>query len=95
MKFFSYVPEEGFQLHKTAGEARERAQEALDADRETAGEDGWGENVTDTCWGEVRGRVVEVSRQEQCLKSNCDCDGYHGRDFDAWVDYQMRDEDGP
>lgn len=93
MKFFSYVPEEGFQLHETAVAARERAQEALDAERKIALEEGWSDHVTDIGWGEVRGRVVEVSRQEQCLKSNCDCDGYHGRDFDAWVDYRLKDED--
>lgn len=92
MKFFSYVPEEGFNLHETEAEAREHAQDALDAERETAGEDGWSDNVTDIGWGEVRGRVLETSRQEQCLKSNCDCDGYHGRDFDAWVDYALVEE---
>lgn len=92
MKFFSHTLE-GFQLHHTLEEARKAAADAFEADRETAAEDGWSDDVHRICWGPLGGRVVEISRQEQCLDDTCDqeCGGYHGRDFDAWVDYALED----
>ena len=40
MKFFSYDPEDGFQLHATEDEAKTRAQSAIDLYRDDAAE-GW------------------------------------------------------
>ena len=61
-KFFSYDPEDGFQLHATEDEAKERAQIALDNYRDNAIDDnGWGEEVEGVCWGNVRQNVVEIN----------------------------------
>jgi hypothetical protein len=57
--FFSYDHEGGFKFHETPAGAKARAEKALDMDRDDA-EDGWDDNVTDICWGEVKGRVVET-----------------------------------
>ena len=57
-KFFSYDPDDGFELHATADEAKERAQGAIDLYREEAS-DGWPEEVDGVCWGEVRQQATE------------------------------------
>jgi len=59
-KFFSYDPEDGFQLHATEDEAKERAQNAIDLYRDDAAE-GWAEEVEGVCWGNVRQNVVEIN----------------------------------
>ncbi len=60
MKFFSYDPEDGFKLHATEDEAKERAQNAIDLYRDDAAE-GWAEEVEDVCWGNVRQNVLEIN----------------------------------
>ena len=80
--FFSYDHEDGIEFHETAEEAKARAEKALDMDRDVA-EDGWDDNVTDICWGEVKGRVVETMRHPTTPEDNTDCD--------EWVDYAMQD----
>jgi len=57
-KFFSYDPDDGFELHATADEAKERAQGAIDLYREEAS-DGWPEEVDGVCWGEVCQHATE------------------------------------
>jgi len=59
-KFFSYDPEDGFQLHATEDKAKERAQNAIDLYRDDAAE-GWAEAVEGICWGNVRQNVVEIN----------------------------------
>jgi len=55
MKYFSYDPNgEGFQLHKTEQEAREEAANAIDEERKHAVSEGWNEEVTEICWGEIK-----------------------------------------
>lgn len=75
-KYFSYNPNgSGFCFHDTAGDARTEAEKALDAEAEEAAE-GWSEEVTDICWGEVRQGVVEKNRrkatEEDCCYPDCD-----------------------
>lgn len=36
MKYFSYCPEEGFELHETAGQAKQYVEDALDFERREA-----------------------------------------------------------
>jgi hypothetical protein len=60
MKFFSYDPDDGFQLHATEGEAKTRAQNAIDLYRDNAAK-GWAEGVEGVCWGNVRQLVVEIN----------------------------------
>jgi hypothetical protein len=59
MQYFSYHPEEGFELHKTAEEAKKAAQEHLEYERDQAYE-GWSDNVDGICWGKLKQRVVET-----------------------------------
>lgn len=80
--FFSYDHEDGIEFHETAEEAKARAEKALDMDRDEAAE-GWSEEVTQICWGEVRGRVVETERRPVTPEDNLDCDEV--------VDYAMQD----
>ena len=84
--FFSYDHEDGIEFHETAEEAKARAEKALDMDRDVA-EDGWDDNVTDICWGEVKGRVVETMRRPTTPEDNTDCE--------EWVDYAMQDTPNP
>lgn len=59
MRWFSYDPEDGLQLHTTAEEARAAAEAALEWCRDAANDDEWAEEaVVQICWGEVR-EVVE------------------------------------
>ena len=59
MKFFSYDPEAGFQLHSTEDKAKTRAQNAIDLYRDDAAE-GWAEEVEGVCWGELRQAAMEI-----------------------------------
>ena len=52
-KFFSYCPDEGFETHNTAEEAKKAADDSIDSFRDNA-EDGWSEEVDQVCWGEVK-----------------------------------------
>lgn len=62
MKFFSCVPNgNGFMLHETMEEARNKAAETLDFCRKETGFAGWAEEVPEICWGEVRERVEAVT----------------------------------
>lgn len=76
--FFSYVPEEGFELHSTEDGARDRAGKFLDAARLDAVTEGWPEDVIEICWGELRERVQEIGRrqatEEDCLPDDFDSD---------------------
>ena len=57
MKYFSYYPNDGFIFHETEKEAKAECEKAFGYAKDEAGCDGWGENVDDICWGEIRGRV--------------------------------------
>ena len=70
-KFFSYDPEDGFQLHDLEDEAKERAQKAIDLYRDDAAE-GWPEEVEGVCWGNVRQNVVEINHDEESYVAFCD-----------------------
>ena len=80
--YFSYDHEDGIEFHETAEAAKARAEKALEMDRDIA-PDGWPENVDDSCWGEVRGKVVETMRRP---KNECDC-----CDCDEIVEYELID----
>jgi hypothetical protein len=79
--FFSYDYLDGITFHETADEAKWHAQMYLDNSQDVAMDSGWDENVTDICWGEVKGRVQETSRRPS--KS-----GEPG-DFDEYVEYSL------
>ena len=82
MQFFSYDHEDGIEFHKTAEEAKLRAMKSLDLDRDYSDE-GWSEEVTQICWGEVKGSVVETMRRPVNEEDNLDCGEV--------ADYELRD----
>lgn len=58
-KFFSFNTSDDLEIHDTADAARAKAQEAIDLYREDAAE-GWDEDVSRVCWGEVLEEAVEI-----------------------------------
>jgi hypothetical protein len=64
-RFFAYDPNGGgIDFFKTAKEAKDHASKAFDEEQNIAADDGWQEEVTSLCWGEIKEGVVEVSRRE-------------------------------
>ncbi len=62
MKWFSYDPNgDGMSFHDTEKKAQGAALDALELEQDRAGE-GWSEEVTDICWGQVREKVEETER---------------------------------
>lgn len=86
--YFSYCPENGFEFHDTEDEARKRGEQNFEAFEDDACSYGWGENVGDVCWGQVRQRVVEVSRR------TADPEQGDSTQFDEIVDYKLQDAQG-
>jgi hypothetical protein len=83
-RFFSYDPNgSGLTVHETAEAAKQEATEAFDGERDQA-IDGWSDEVTQICWGELRGAVEETSREET-----------PGGDFDYRVEYALVDVPPP
>jgi len=82
MMYFSYDNEDGIKFHDTAEEAKHRAEAALEANRDYASE-GWEDTVSDICWGEVNGHVVETMRRPTTPEDDVD--------YDEFVDYALLD----
>ena len=83
-RFFSHCPDCGFDTHPTAEKATEAAEGHLDHFREEAG-DGWSEDVTGICWGEITQEVVETERRPRTDEDMC------SPEFDEIVDYGLMD----
>ena len=74
-RFFSFDPEDGFEVHDNAEDARVRAEKWLARDRDIATKDGWPEEVEDICWGEIRERVAKTwsyDVTDDDVPANCD-----------------------
>ena len=84
--FFSYDPEDGFDTHKTADEARARAQHVLNLERDEARE-GWSDYVEAICWGRIKEQVVEVSRKDVSDDPSVP--------YDTEIDYALHDIENP
>lgn len=79
-KWFSWTPAFGFTYHKTAEEAKERAEQLIE---ECLADDrGWDEEVGDTCWGEVMQQAIETNYREDPMG-----------EFDYVVDYVLMDSE--
>jgi len=85
MKYFSYHPESGFQLHETEELAKQCAINYLAVEREEAYE-GWSDYVDQIFWGEIKQHVVEIMN-----RPITDQDIYISNDFDSIVDYGLVD----
>ena len=78
-RYFAYSPETGFDTYETAAEAKGAAEESLQAYRDVADE-GWDEEVTGVCWGEIKQEAVELPTGELI------------NDYGDYVaDYELRD----
>lgn len=81
-RFFAYDPETGFETFDTVEKAIAHAEECIQWYRDEAAE-GWGEQVDQVCWGEIKGETVQVDRRE-ASKDEADR-------FDYWCDYALKD----
>jgi hypothetical protein len=81
-EFYTYDPEDGFEIWATAAQAEEAAKALMDAYRDAAPTDGWHEDQEAVCWGELRqmGHAQIISRRP----------GEDGEEFDEYVEYDMR-----
>lgn len=78
-RYFAYSHETGFDTYETADEAKKAAEESLQAYRDVA-DDGWDDEVTGVCWGEIKQEAVELPTGELI------------NDYGDYVaDYELRD----
>ena len=77
-RFFRYCPNCGLDTFGTAEEAEKDADGCVDHYRDDA-PDGWDEDVTQICWGEIKGHTVETERrpydpeQDFGIDPDCEC----------------------
>lgn len=71
-KYFSFDPDDGFSFHKTEEEAKKRCLEAFEYFETEAAGDGWPENVSEVCWGEIRGRATLIESIDRPPKDQLD-----------------------
>ncbi|HCO0191994.1 TPA: hypothetical protein N7D22_001994 [Escherichia coli] len=69
--YFSYGPEHNFEWHKTAEEAIESAEAAIDDYRGDAC-DGWSEEVDSICWGIIMQSSTKVGERPRNEDDCCD-----------------------
>lgn len=69
--YFSYGSEHNFEWHKTAEEAAEAAEAAIDDYRGDAC-DGWSEEVDSVCWGIILQSSTKVGERPRTEDDRCD-----------------------
>ncbi|EHS4854276.1 hypothetical protein KV631_004189 [Salmonella enterica] len=69
--FFSYGSEHFFEQHKTAKEAIEAAESAIDDYRGEAC-DGWSEEVDTICWGVIMQQSTKIDERPRTEDDSCD-----------------------
>lgn len=79
--YFSYDPEDGFEVHETEDAARKRADEIMESCRDAAADDGWPEYTNEVCWGEVLQVACETRRWE----------AEPGGRFDYMAEWELQD----
>jgi hypothetical protein len=81
-KFYTYDPEDGFEIWATAEQAERAAKEIMESYRDAASTDAWHEDQEAVCWGELRqmGHAQIVSRRP----------GEPGEEFDEYIEYDIR-----
>ena len=95
-RFFSFSNCGGFDWHETLEAAKAFAEDALDCEREAAGDSGWEEDDTRSiCYGEIKGTTVETARMpwKDHMRINLgipdDEQGDGPGRFDEFVDFDM------
>ncbi|WP_320745686.1 hypothetical protein [Enterobacter cloacae] len=71
VSYFSYGSEHNFEWHKTAAEAVEAAEAAIDDYRGDAC-DGWSEEVDSICWGIIMQSSTKVGERPRNEDDRCD-----------------------
>ncbi|MGR7564506.1 hypothetical protein ACU6YQ_16500 [Klebsiella aerogenes] len=71
VSYFSYGSEHNFEWHKTAEEAVEAAEAAIDDYRGDAC-DGWSEEVDSICWGVIMQSSTKVGERPRNEDDRCD-----------------------
>lgn len=71
VSYFSYGSEHNFEWHKTAAEAVETAEAAIDDYRGDAC-DGWSEEVDSICWGIIMQSSTKVGERPRNEEDRCD-----------------------
>ncbi|MBA7802553.1 hypothetical protein HV170_13610 [Citrobacter freundii] len=72
-KFFMFDPDNGFETYKTAEEAKSAAEEAIDYYRGDAG-DGWPDEVSQVCWGEIKQDAQQVGLRPRNEEDSGNCE---------------------
>lgn len=85
MSWFSYDPDDGFELHDTRDGAKRRAESLLGVNKARASSHGWPDDVADICYGLVQAQVIETKSMEipDDVKVNEDGIGDDGEDYSA------------
>ena len=79
VKYFSYDPNgDGFTIHNNADEAQKAAENALAEEEKNCVDQGWSDEVTQICWGEIIQHVTESNRRPSDNKQ-----------FSEYVDYNL------
>ena len=88
MKYFSYCPEDGFQLHGTKEAAEQAANDSLDFLRDNA-EEGWHDEVDQVCFGEVN-QIATVKNEKSAEEAKQE-GIYMASSIDYYCEYELKD----
>ncbi len=83
-RYFSDIPDDGFELHETEAEARARVQFFIDDMR---GEGEWHEEMESAYWGVILGAVREKPGSRLSVEEMVGLEGYEGQEA---VEYACR-----
>lgn len=64
-KYFTYDPDDGFELHDTEDKARMEAERILRCYAVAATNEGWDELTGQICWGELKQYTKEIKHDER------------------------------
>ena len=81
-KYFSYDSNSGFEVHATKEEAIKAVDDTIDTERDYAIDDGWSEEVSGACWGEIKQVATEYNTGHNMI--------FNGEATEA-VDYKLED----
>lgn len=93
--FFAYDRDDGMHFFATAEEAKKHAESQLESHAEYASGDGWLEEVTDVCWGEITERATRTNYRERPVEFDEDgCDSetgdYWNPEWSYMCSYELR-----
>jgi hypothetical protein len=81
-QFYSYDPEEGFEIHDTAEQAKAAAQALMAIYQDCASTEGWLEDQEALCWGELK----QIENAQVTTRRI----GEPGEEFDEYIGYALR-----